>query len=79
MNQNEQERRARLLNAAKKRLPSIKEQFEEAQKRNFNSNFREGGKDAHLVGKTRKNAGKATNKAKSASKSAKNAKNLFNL
>ena len=38
MNQNEQERRARLLSAAKKRLPSIKEQFEEAQKRNFNSN-----------------------------------------
>ena len=75
MNQKEQERRARLLSAAKKRLPSIKEQFEEAQKRNFNSNFKEGGKDAHLVGKPAKNAKKPAKTAKPAGKTAKNGKN----
>lgn len=31
------------------RLPDIKKRFEEAQKRNFNSNFAPGGKDAKLV------------------------------
>ena len=62
MNQQEQERRARLLNAAKKRLPSIKEQFEQAQNRNFNSNFKEGGKDAHLVAKAHQNAKKVAKK-----------------
>lgn len=49
MNINEEERRARLLKSRAERLPDIKKQFEEAQKRNFNSNFREGGKDAALA------------------------------
>lgn len=52
MNINEEERRARLLKMRAERLPDIKKQFEEAQKRNFNSNFAEGGKDANLVKKT---------------------------
>ncbi|MDO4612125.1 MAG: RNase J family beta-CASP ribonuclease [Candidatus Saccharibacteria bacterium] len=43
---NEEERRARLLKSRAERLPDIKKQFEEAQKRNFNSNFQPGGKDA---------------------------------
>lgn len=34
--------------------------FEEVQKRNFNSNFKPGGKDAHLVKKTAKKATKTT-------------------
>lgn len=51
MNQKEQERRARLMKMQAERLPNIKKQFEEAQKRNFNSNFKDGGKDAHLVQK----------------------------
>ena len=51
MNQQEQERRARLLKMRAERLPDIKRQFEEAQKRNFNSNFKSGGKDAKLVKK----------------------------
>lgn len=81
MNQKEQERRARLLKSAKERIPSIKEQFaekksiaeqfEEAQDRHFNSNFQPGGKDAHLVGKTRQSAKKAPNTAKSGNKVAK--------
>ena len=45
----EQQRRARLLQMSAERLPSIKQKFEEAQKRNFNSNFKPGGKDANLV------------------------------
>ena len=79
MNQNEQERRARLLNAAKKRLPSIKEQFEEAQKRNFNSNFKAGGKDAHLVRKTRQSAKNTPNSAKAVAKPSKNTKNTAKI
>ncbi len=51
MNKKEEERRARLLKMREERLPDIKKQFEEAQKRNFNSNFAEGGKDAKLVAK----------------------------
>lgn len=47
----ENERRARLMKMRDERLPDIKKQFEEAQKRNFNSNFAEGGKDAKLVKK----------------------------
>lgn len=42
----EQARREKLLKNANERLPDIKKQFEEAQKRNFNSNFRPGGKDS---------------------------------
>lgn len=74
MNRQEQERRARLLQNAKERLPGIKEQFEEAQKRHFNSNFEEGGKDAHLVARahrTRQNAKKAASSAKSGVKATK--------
>ncbi len=54
MNKQEEERRAKLIATAKQRLPGIKEQFEEAQNRHFNSNFKPGGKDAHL---TKKSAG----------------------
>ena len=66
MNINEEERRARLLKSRAERLPDIKRQFEEAQNRNFNSNFKPGGKDADLV------ASKST-QGKNASKGAKNA------
>ncbi len=63
MNIQEEERRARLLKMRAERLPDIKKQFEEAQKRNFNSNFAEGGKDAHLVKKsTKKDSKKTTTK-----------------
>lgn len=48
MNQKEQERRERLLKMSAERLKSIK-QFEATQGRNFNSNFKPGGKDAHFV------------------------------
>ena len=51
MNQQESERRARLMKMRDERLPDIKKQFEEAQKRHFNANFAEGGKDAALVAK----------------------------
>lgn len=51
VNKQEDERRARLMKMRDERLPDIKKQFEEAQKRNFNSNFEEGGKDAALVKK----------------------------
>ena len=49
MNKKEEERRARLLKSRAERLPDIKKQFEEAQNRNFNSNFKPGGKDENLV------------------------------
>ncbi len=58
MNNKEAERRARLLKMRDERLPDIKKQFEESQKRNFNSNFAEGGKDAGLTRKTSKNPSK---------------------
>ena len=54
MNQSELERRARLMKQGAERLPDIKKRFEEAQKRNFNSNFAPGGKDAKLVDKSSK-------------------------
>ena len=47
MNLKEEERRARLLKSRAERLPDIKKQFEEAQNRNFNSNFAPGGKDCY--------------------------------
>ena len=82
MNLREEERRARLLKSRAERLPDIKKQFEEAQNRNFNSNFAPGGKDAELVGgkaKKGKNAGKAlknaSNGKKSNAKTQKSAKN----
>lgn len=71
MNQKEQERRARLLQMRAERLPGIKKQFEEAQKRNFNSNFKPGGKDAKLVkGKATKSV-KTQKSAKPATRSSK--------
>lgn len=75
MNQKEAERRAQLLKKAKERLPGIKEQFEEAQNRHFNSNFEKGGKDAHLVAKAHqaKNA-KTAKAAKNTKSAAKNTK-----
>ena len=81
MNLKEEERRARLLKSRAERLPDIKRQFEEAQNRNFNSNFKPGGKDAALVVSNTKNnttakkvAKKKTVKtAKSTAKSAKQA------
>ena len=45
----EAERRAKLLRSRAERLPNIKKQFEENQKRNFNANFAPGGKDEKLV------------------------------
>ena len=62
MNIKEEERRARLLKSRAERLPDIKKQFEEAQNRNFNSNFKPGGKDEKLVKKTKKAAKKAPSK-----------------
>ena len=73
MNKQEQERRAKLLAKARERLPSIKEQFEEAQNRHFNSNFEPGGKDAHLVSRTRQKASKVAKTANQPKKVAKNA------
>lgn len=61
MNINEEERRARLLKSRAERLPDIKRQFEEAQNRNFNSNFRPGGKDAALVETSRRSKNKGAN------------------
>lgn len=74
MNLKEEERRARLLKSRAERLPDIKRQFEEAQNRNFNSNFQPGGKDANLVGnasQTAKNSPKTAKKANQAKKAAK--------
>lgn len=68
MKNNEAERRARLMKMRDERLPDIKKQFEEAQKRNFNSNFSEGGKDAALVRHGRQNGSSAAKRgAESAS------------
>ncbi len=71
MNINEEERRARLLKSRAERLPDIKKQFEEAQKRNFNSNFQVGGKDERLV---KKSAVKKVTKSKKAAPTAKKQK-----
>ena len=77
MNQSEQERRARLLKQGAERLPDIKKRFEEAQKRNFNSNFAPGGKDAKFVkpsGKKSQTPSKKSKKTKQPKKTAKPAK-----
>ncbi len=75
MNKNEEERRARLLKSRAERLPDIKRQFEEAQKRNFNSNFQPGGKDAMAVASKKGAAKKAGKKvAKNVPKKATTAK-----
>ena len=68
MNLKEEERRARLLKSRAERLPDIKKQFEEAQNRHFNSNFKEGGKDEKLIKKTKKASKTATKTAKKAPK-----------
>lgn len=70
MNSKEAERRARLMKMRDERLPDIKKQFEEAQKRNFNSNFADGGKDAKLVkhkNTPSKTSAKVTQKARKGS------------
>ena len=70
--QAEEARRARLLKMRAERLPDIKKQFEENQKRNFNANFGPGGKDEALVKKSSaKKTTKATNSKAGATKSAK--------
>lgn len=66
MNIKEEERRARLMKMREERLPDIKKQFEEAQKRNFNSNFAPGGKDEALVAKPKKATKAKAPKAKKA-------------
>ena len=72
----EEARRAKLLKMRAERLPDIKKQFEEAQKRNFNANFAPGGKDEKLVKKTstRKKADDAAKKTAKATKTAKGGK-----
>ncbi len=71
VNKREDERRARLMKMRDERLPDIKKQFEEAQKRNFNSNFEEGGKDASLTKKSAGRRGRATkSEVKNATKKA---------
>lgn len=72
MNNREAERRARLMKMRDERLPDIKKQFEEAQKRNFNSNFADGGKDAKLV--KHKASPKTTKAAEKSNKKASNPK-----
>ncbi len=72
--QKEEERRARLLKSRAERLPDIKKQFEEAQKRNFNSNFAAGGKDEKLVKKSstaKKSSSKTAKKASTKTKATK--------
>jgi len=69
----EEARRAKLLKMRAERLPDIKKQFEEAQKRNFNSNFAPGGKDEKLVKKSTAHK-KADDGAKKNTKAAKTAK-----
>ncbi|MBR0465270.1 ribonuclease J [Candidatus Saccharibacteria bacterium] len=85
MNLKEEERRARLLRSRAERLPDIKKQFEESQGRNFNSNFKPGGKDAALVGsrggasknasRGAKNSSQGKSAAKKGKKTAKKAVN----
>lgn len=71
--QAEAERRARLLKSRAERLPDIKKQFEENQKRNFNANFAPGGKDEKLV-QSKKSTKTAKKTTKTAVKSAKTVK-----
>ncbi|MBQ3470617.1 ribonuclease J [Candidatus Saccharibacteria bacterium] len=71
MKLSEEERRARLLKSRAERLPDIKKQFEEAQGRNFNSNFKPGGKDADLVSSQTKITKNGSKGAKIAPKSKK--------
>lgn len=70
----EAERRAKLLRMRAERLPDIKKQFEENQKRNFNANFAPGGKDEKLVKKTTKKAATKATKTTKATKATKTTK-----
>ena len=72
-NEAEAARRARLMKMRNERLPDIKRQFEENQKRNFNANFAPGGKDADLVA-NKKSAAKKTAKPAAKKAAAKPAK-----
>ena len=60
----EAERRAKLLRSRSERLPNIKKRFEETQGRNFNSNFKPGGKDARDNGGYSKSAGNGNNNSR---------------
>ena len=71
--QAEAERRARLLKSRAERLPDIKKQFEENQKRNFNANYAPGGKDERLV-QSKKSIKTAKKTTKTAVKTAKTVK-----
>jgi len=71
----EAERRAKLLKSRAERLPDIKKQFEENQKRNFNANFAPGGKDEKLVRGKHAAAAKKKAAPKKAAKKAAPAKN----
>ena len=75
MNEQEQARRERLMKMSAERLPDIRKKFEESQKRNFNSNFAPGGKDAKLVHGKKKASKPAQKSGKSAPKSKKSGKN----
>ena len=63
-------RRAKLLKMRAERLPDIKKQFEENQKRNFNANFAPGGKDEKLVRGKKNDRRPATKNARPAAKKA---------
>ena len=78
MNLKEEERRARLLKSRAERLPDIKRQFEEAQNRNFNSNFKPGGKDEKLVGGNAAKVKKGSKVAKKGSQGKKATKTTQN-
>ena len=75
MSLSEEERRARLLKSREERLPDIRKQFEESQKRNFNANFAPGGKDADLVGNHRGSGKSGARGAQNASQSNSGVKN----
>ncbi|MBQ9029778.1 ribonuclease J [Candidatus Saccharibacteria bacterium] len=80
MNEQEQKRRERLMQMSAERLPDIRKRFEESQKRNFNSNFAPGGKDAKLVGgKKAKKPKKKTGTAKAESAKAQKAEEAAKL
>lgn len=69
-------RRAKLLQSRAARLPDIKKQFEEGQKRNFNANFAPGGKDERRsrTKSTTKNAQKSPRAATKTPRPAKSPK-----
>ena len=72
----EAERRARLLRMRADKLKDIKQRFEENQNRNFNSNFKPGGKDAKKTGNKTSKQSKNTKKQAENKKTDKNKINL---